>query len=467
MRTRIRKATSAIASVVLAFAAYPARAQAPGSGKGKAEAPHQVKIPIQQFKLKNGLRVVLSEDHSAPTYSICVTYDVGSRDEKPGRTGFAHLFEHMMFQGSENVGKGEHFILIENNGGGMNGTTNTDRTNYFENLPANQLDLGLFLEADRMKSLAVTQANLDNQRKAVQEEKRRSYDNQAYGKTAEAVSDTAYDNFAYKHTTIGSMADLDAATLDDLKNFFRIYYAPNNAVLALVGDFKSQDALAKIKKYFEDIPSQPAPPRPDMAEPKQAAERQKTIEDDFAQIPRVDIAYKIPSYESPDFMPLNVLMSILGSGQSSRLYLKLVKEKEYASGVFAGAASRRATGLASIVALVRPGVKIEDAQKVMYDEVEKAQSEPVSDWELEKVRLKYRHDHATQLSSTLTRAVQLAYYTVAWNDPNVINTEEARLDAVTKEEIQRVAKTYLIPANRTVVATLPKPKTAASAAGEN
>jgi zinc protease len=462
----MKSATRGVAAgvtLLMTLSTVTTKAQTPAVSSKKAEAPRAVKIPIQQFKLKNGLRVVLSEDHSAPTYSICVTYDVGSRDEKDGRTGFAHLFEHMMFQGSENVGKGEHFILIENNGGGMNGTTNTDRTNYFENLPANQLDLGLFLEADRMKSLAVTQPNLDNQRKTVQEEKRRSYDNQAYGKTSEAISDTAYDNFGYKHSTIGSMADLDAATLDDVKNFFRVYYAPNNAVLALVGDFNSQEALAKIKKYFEEIPSQPAPARPDMTEPKQTAERQKSIEDAFAQIPRLDIVYKIPPFDSPDYMPLNVLMNILGAGQSSRLYQELVKDKQYAAAVFANAGSRRATGLATVIALVRPEVKIEDVEKDIYDQVAKVQNEPVNDWELEKVRMKYRYDHAQQLSSTLTRAVQLAYYTVAWNDPNIINTEEARLDAVSKADIQRVAKTYLIPTNRTVVTTLPKPKTTGSA----
>src|SRR5271169_6214664 len=286
MHSRFLRIT--VACGVLLACGAGVESQSKSAGTATAEARSATKIPIQQFKLKNGLRVVLSEDHSAPTYSICVTYDVGSRDEKDGRTGFAHLFEHMMFQGSENVGKGEHFILIENNGGGMNGTTNTDRTNYFENLPANQLDLGLFLEADRMKSLAVTQANLDNQRNAVQEEKRRSYDNQAYGKTAEAISETAYDNFGYKHSTIGSMADLDAATLDELKDFFRVYYAPNNAVLALVGDFKTDEAMAKITKYFGDIPSQPAPARPDMTEPAQTAERRKTLEDNFAQVPRVD-----------------------------------------------------------------------------------------------------------------------------------------------------------------------------------
>lgn len=431
-------------------------AKTPGKG---------VQIPIKQFTLKNGLRVVLSEDHSAPTYSICVTYDVGSRDEKAGKTGFAHLFEHMMFQGSDNVGKGEHFILIENNGGGMNGTTNTDRTNYFETLPANQLDLGLFLEADRMKSLAVTQANLDNQRNAVQEERRLRVDNQPYGKTFEAISETAYDNFGYKHSTIGSMDDLNAASLQDVKDFFRVYYAPNNAVLALVGDFQSDAALAKIKQYFEGIPSQAAPPRPDMTEPTQTAERAKNIEDNFAQVPRIDVVYKVPSYSAADYMAVNVLMSILGSGQSSRLYQKLVKEKEYAANVGAFTQARRATGLAQIVALVRPGVSLDDVKKTIYEEVEKMQTEPVADWELEKVRMKYRHDHADQLSSTLSRAVTLAYYTVAWNDPNVINTEEARLNAVTKDDVERAAKKYLTSANRTVITTVPKPK-AAPAAGD-
>ena len=344
---------------------------------------------------------------------------------------------------------------------------NQDRTNYFETLPANQLDLGLFLEADRMKSLAVTQANLDNQRNAVQEERRLRVDNQPYGKTSEAISDTAYDNFGYKHSTIGSMADLNAASLEELKEFFRIYYAPNNAVLALVGDFKQDQALAQIKKYFEGIPSQPAPKRPDMTEPQQTAERRKVIEDGFAQVPRLDIVYKIPAYNEPDYMPLNVLMSILGSGQSSRLYQELVKEKQLAANVFANAGARRATGLATVIALVRPGVKMEDVEKTIFAEIGKVQAEPVADWELEKVRLKYRHDHSAQLSSTLSRAVQLAYYTVAWNDPEVINTEETRLDAVTKDDLLRVARKYLIPANRSVITTLPKSKAAAGATGGN
>src|SRR5207249_7716236 len=285
-------------------------------------------VRFTEHKLKNGLRVILSEDHSAPTYSIVVTYNVGSRDERQGRTGFAHLFEHMMFQGSENVGKGEHFIIIANNGGGMNGNTTSDRTVYFETLPANQLDLGLYHEADRMRSLVINQSNLDNQRKTVQEEKRQRYDNQPYGRSFEVLLETAYDNFAYKHSTIGSMEDLNAATVDDVAGFFKTYYAPNNAVLSIVGDFKTDEVITKIEKHFGNIPSQPAPPVPDMTEPKQTAERRKTIEDPLAQIPRIDIAWKIPPGNTSDWYALFVLGEILSSGQSSRFYRTLVREKQ-------------------------------------------------------------------------------------------------------------------------------------------
>src|ERR1017187_8742402 len=267
-------------------------AATPRNSPAKAEgtAAQEVRIPVEQYTLKNGLRVVLSEDPAAPTVSLCITYDVGSRNELLGHTGFAHLFEHMMFQGSENVGKGEHLILVRVNGGDVNGTTSEDSTNYFERVPANQLDMALFLESDRMRALHVTQANLDNQRSTVQEERRLRMDNQPYGKTGEVIDDLAYDNFAYKHSTMGSMADLNAARLEDVAQFFKTYYAPNNAVLALVGDFKTPEALEKIRKYFEDIPAQPAPPPVDVTEPGQTAERRTVIEDSVGRLPRLDIA---------------------------------------------------------------------------------------------------------------------------------------------------------------------------------
>src|SRR5919199_5566672 len=235
----------------------------------QAQGPRNVRVDFKETTLKNGLRVITVEDHSAPVIAVSVTYNVGSRDERQGRTGFAHLFEHMMFKGSENVGSGEHFYLIFNNGGTMNGTTNEDRTNYFEALPANQLDLALFLEADRMRSLAITKDNLDNQRNAVQEERRLGVDNQPYGKSGEIQQELLYDNFAYKHSVIGSMEDLNAATVEDVAAFFKMYYAPNNATLVLVGDFKTDKALAKIRNSFEGIPSQPAPPAIDTTEPEQ------------------------------------------------------------------------------------------------------------------------------------------------------------------------------------------------------
>src|SRR5579862_5283485 len=239
--------------------------EAKGSaGATAAPAEATVKpLELKETKLSNGLRVIIGVDHTAPVYAIDVCYNVGSRNERPGRTGFAHLFEHMMFEGSQNVGKGEHFILVLNNGGDMNGTTNEDRTNYFEELPKNQLDLGLYLEADRMRALNITEENFENQRQTVQEERRQSIDNQPYGRADLDIDNLSYDNFAYKHSTIGSMADVNAATIEDVSDFFRIYYAPNNAVLTLVGDFDPNGALAKVKQYFGSIPSQPPPPKVD------------------------------------------------------------------------------------------------------------------------------------------------------------------------------------------------------------
>jgi len=253
------------------------------SAPGAAGTP---KVALTDTTLKNGLRVIISEDHAAPVFSISVNYNVGSRDERKGRTGFAHLFEHMMFKGSENVGSGEHFVLVLNNGGGMNGTTNKDRTLYFETLPSNQLELGLFLEADRMRSLSITKENLDNQRHAVQEERRLGIDNQPYGKTFEAIDELAYDNPAYEHSVIGSMEDLNAASVEDVASFFKTYYAPNNAVIAIVGDVKTTDCLARVRKHFESIPSQPAPAPVDMTEPAQSAERRLTLDDALARLTR-------------------------------------------------------------------------------------------------------------------------------------------------------------------------------------
>ncbi|HKY07369.1 MAG TPA: pitrilysin family protein, partial [Candidatus Binatia bacterium] len=364
-------------------------------------------IAFKEFKLKNGLRVLLAEDHRAPTYSICVTYNVGSRDEKPGRTGFAHLFEHMLFQGSENVGKGEHFILVQNNGGSANGTTNSERTNYFETLPANQLELGIFLEADRMRSPNITQSNFDNQRLTVQEERRQSYDNRPYGQTYEAVIGLAYDKFPYKHPTIGSMEDLNAATIDDAAQFFRTYYAPNNAVLSLVGDFKTETALSLVKKYFESIPSQPTPTRPDTIEPEQAGERRKVIEDAFAQTPRLDIVYKIPPGNTSDWYALDMVGYVLSSGVSSRLYQKLVKDKEIALSVYADANEQRGSSLFWFSLMARPDTDLAELERSLDEEITRLKSELIADSEMKKVQMQLRRQRAQRLYSSRSRANSL------------------------------------------------------------
>jgi zinc protease len=415
-------------------------------------------VKYTEHKLKNGLRVILSEDHSAPTYSISVTYNVGSRDERDGRTGFAHLFEHMMFQGSENVGKGEHFIIIENNGGGMNGSTNSDRTEYHETLPANQLDLGLFLEADRMKSLAITAGNLENQRETVKEERRQRYDNQPYGLTFDTLFETVYDNFAYKHSTIGSMDDLNAATLKDVADFFKTYYAPNNAVLSLVGDFKTAEALQKIEKYFGAIPAQPAPRPPDMSEPKQNGERRKTLEDPLAQVARLDVAFKIPPGNTTDWYALYVLGEILSTGQSSRLYQSLIRDKQVAVQVGAGTFERRGPSLFLVDLFITPGKDPKEVEKLLFEELERVKNEPVTDAELQKVRMAVKRAKVEQLQGTLYRAQTLSEYAVFYNDPNVVNSGNDKLMSITKEQIQRAARTYLMDSNRTVLTTVPKPK---------
>jgi zinc protease len=448
----------AVATVTVTAAprSHPARAD--------AAAVREVQIPIQQYTLKNGLRVVLSEDHAAPTVSLCITYDVGSRNELPGHTGFAHLFEHMMFQGSENVGKGEHLILVQVNGGDVNGTTSDDSTNYYERLPANQLDLALFLESDRMRALHVTQANLDNQRKTVQEERRLRMDNQPYGKTGEILDDLAYDNFAYKHSTMGSMADLNAASLADVTKFFKTYYAPNNAVLALVGDFKTPEALAKIRKYFEDIPAQPAPPPVDMTEPVQTAERRTQVEDSFARLPLLDIAYKTVPANTPDWYALDMLGDILFRGSSSRLYQKLVKEKAVALQVGGGIELRRGPALFQASALLRPGENSGEVEKLIYEEFDHVKKDGVTPEEMEKIRIQDRLSQAESLTSTLNRARMLGQYAVYFHDPGLVNTVLTHYSEVTPADIQRVARKYLEPAERTVVLTIPKAQAEAAPA---
>jgi len=441
---------------LVAAAAVTASAAEPKS------QPAAVRVEFTEATLANGLRVQLVEDHTAPVIALNIAYDVGSRNERAGRTGFAHLFEHMMFKGSSNVGDGEHFYQVFSNGGSMNGTTSEDLTLYFESLPANQLELALFLEADRMRSLEITQAKLDNQRQAVQEERRLRVDNQPYGLADERFSELFYSNFAYQHSTIGSMTDLNAASVDDVAQFFKTYYAPNNAVLSLVGDFKPSEALAQIKHYFEDIARQPEPPAVDLAEPEQQAERRETMTDALARATQIQIAYKTPVGNAPDVYALRVLSSVLQSGDSSRLYQLLNKEKELVVSVGGFVDERIGPGGLYIGATVRPGKKADDVEAAIYAEIEKLQQQPIAEWELEKAKNTTRYGYLQSIRSAQSRATQLGVFTVKFNDPGLINSRVTGFEAVTRADVQRVAKKYLLAKSRTVIVTNPAPPPAAA-----
>ena len=413
-------------------------------------------IEFSDTRLANGLRVIIAEDHYAPVFAIAVSYAVGSKDERPGRTGFAHLFEHMMFKGSENVGSGEHFYLVFNYGGSMNGTTSTDRTLYYEVMPKNQLDLALFLEADRMRALAITKENLDNQRHAVQEERRLGLDNQPYGRSQERFNELAYDNFAYKHSVIGSMQDLNAATIEDVADFFRTYYAPNNAVVALVGDLDTKATLARVEKFFGSIPKQPEPKPVDLSEREtMGGERRERIEDPLARLAQINIGYRIPPATAADWPALSALGQILGSGESSRLYQRLVRETELCNSAGAGSSSRMGPGLLQVNCSVRLGRSLDDAERVLTEEVMKMHGTPVTAAELQRVRTSMRRSAVSMRESALTRAATLADNAVLFNHPNRINTLPETVAAVTAADIQRVAQKYLRSDNRVVVQTIP------------
>jgi zinc protease len=416
--------------------------------------------PSVQFTdttLQNGLRLIVAEDHVAPVFSVAVVYNVGSRDERRGRTGFAHLFEHMMFKGSENVGPGEHFYTVFSNGGTMNGTTNKERTLYFETMPANQLEAALFLEADRMRSLAIARDNLDNQRNAVQEERRQGMDNQPYGRTNEAIDELAFDNPAYKHSVIGSMDDLAAATTADVAGFFQTYYAPNNAILAVAGDVTTAKVRELARKYFEPIPSQPAPPPVDIGQPQQNGERRLALEDSLARLPRIDISYRIPSSLSPDDDAIDVLTLVLAGGRSSRLYEGIVRQKQLAVNANAFAPDSRGPRLLRIVATPTPGKSIEDLEAAIYAEIELVKTGPIAGWEIEKARNTARRQFVGRLGQSLSRAIGLAEYALIYNDPGQLNTRWDRLTKLSAADVQRVARQHLTADNRSVIVTRPRP----------
>jgi predicted Zn-dependent peptidase len=423
-------------------------------------------LKLEQYALENGLRVVLNQDNAAPVVTVAVYYDVGSRNERQGRTGFAHLFEHMMFQGSENVKKAEHFQFVSNAGGSMNGTTNTERTNYFQALPANQLPLGLWLESDRMRSLAVTKENLDNQRNAVQEEKRLS-ENQPFGQVFNQLMPMIYKNYANSHSVIGSMEDLDAATVEDVKEFFRIYYAPNNAVLVVSGAFETNEAKDLVKKYFSTIPKQPMPPTVDVSEPAEVAMTYKKFEDKLAPFPAFVLGWKIPQRRTQEHEALALAGKIISEGQSSRLYQKLVKGEESVLQLISFTDERRGPSAFLILVVPKPGKDLAKIRETVMNEIKAMATAGPTAEEMQKLHNNLINNEVRSRQSSLTRAQSIAEYALYDGDPTLINSELEGLLKITPAQIKDAVNKYLNTENRVLLDIVPAAKAGEKTSGGN
>jgi zinc protease len=425
-----------------------------------------LEIPVVYYRLPNGLKVVISEAHAAPTVTVSVYYGVGFRVEPKGRTGFAHLFEHMMFQGSANVKKFEHAKTVEANGGNLNGSTNFDYTNYYESLPANAVETALWLEADRMRSLDINQENLKNQQNVVSEEVRVNVLNQPYGLFEWlSIWQNANQSWNNAHNFYGDLHELEAANVEDVKTFFRSYYAPNNAVLAVVGDVDPNAVKAMVEKYFTDIPLQSVPEHPDVSEPQQTKEKRVTETDKLATVPALAFAYHLPDQDSPDYAPMVLLDLVLQGDESARFYQRLVKEKalsvDWAGGIdfeFGGPWDYAGPMLVSSRTVYKPGHSSGELLKEVDAVLAEVQANGVPKKELDAARVRYRSGFFDSLQSTFGRAHQLATLALFRDDPARINALPSALDGVTSEQIQAVARKYYTPSNRTVVDRVPEVK---------
>jgi len=411
-------------------------------------------IEFKEFDLDNGLHVILHKDNTNPIVSVDIWYHVGAKDEDPGRTGFAHLFEHMMFQGSSNVGKTDHFNYIQNAGGTVNGTTNQDRTNYFETAPSNQLELLLWLESDRMSTLQVTQENFDNQREVVKEEKRQRYDNVPYGSRWGEMMKRLFKGQTYEWIPIGSMDDLNSADLNYAQDFYRKYYSPDNAVIVVSGDIDYDEAARLVKKYFSDL-------KPANTVKKKYPEvifNQGEVRDviyDNVQLPAVYIGYKIPGTTNKDIQALEMLSMILGDGRSSRIYKDIVYDKKTAKSAGSFIWDNEVGGMFIVVAT---GFKNTNTDSLINDITEIVNStgtEPVNDTELEKVKNSVENDYINRMQTILGKADMLANYWTFHKNTDLINTSINDYLGVTKEDILNAAKKYLNSNNRVVLTYLP------------
>jgi len=421
-----------------------------------AAAVRPPRMPYSIATLPNGLTVVLSEDHSTPIVHADLWYHVGSKDERPGRTGFAHLFEHMMFKGSKNVAPEEHASLIAGVGGQSNAYTNDDTTVFWETVPSSYLPLVLWLEADRMATLKIDERTLKAECEVVKEERRLRIDNQPYGRLSEILYANAFTKHPYRHTTIGSMADLDAASVADVRDFHNTYYVPGNATLALVGDFDSVQAMDLVTKYFGRIPASSRPiVREYVHEPAGTGEKRVTTTENWP-LPVVVVAYHITYDGHPDSYPLHLTSKILSDGESSRIYKSLVYEKGLAVEAYGGGNIIEEPNLFFAVALVQRGHTPEEVERALIAEFDKLRAEPVAERELQRAKNQFFRDYITDRESTQGKAGQLAHAVVIHHDVTTADGEVDQFSDLKVADLQRVAQTYFTPENRLVLTVLPK-----------
>lgn len=420
-----------------------------------AISAQSVNIKFTEYDLPNGLHVILHEDHTIPTVAISVLYHVGSKNEESTRTGFAHFFEHLLFEGSDNIGRGEYMKLVQNNGGVINANTSFDRTFYFETLPSNKLEQGLWMESERMLHAKIDDIGLETQRKVVKEEKKQRYENTPYGRLIEQIFKNSYNVHPYKWTPIGEAQYIDQATLPEFMDFYKTYYVPENATLSIGGDININQAKEWINKYFSTIPRGSKPiVRPTIVEPAQTEEK-RVIFYDKVQLPAVVFAYHTPAQGTPDAYAVEMLAKILSEGKSSRLQKEVVDKQQKAVAAGAFSIPSEDPGLAMMYGIGNMGITPEEVEKSMNEEVEKILNSSVSATELQKCKNQIENEFVSKNQRVLGIVETLADYYVYFGNTNLINTELERYQKVTVEDIKAVAKKYFNKNNRLVLYYLP------------
>ncbi len=416
----------------------------------------EAKISYTQYTMPNGLTVILHEDHSTPIVAVSVMYHVGSKNEHPERTGFAHFFEHLLFEGSENIKRGEFMKLVQSAGGQLNANTTQDRTFYYEVLPSNQLELALWMESERMLHAKIDDIGVETQRKVVKEEKKQRYDNTPYGQLINVIFENAYTTYPYKWSPIGKEQYIDQATMDEFMSFYKTFYVPNNAVMVIAGDINQAQTKALINKYYADIPKGTKPiPRPTEVEPVQTAEKRVKFYDNV-QLPGVVLAYHIPKQGTHDYYAIQLLTQLMSKGKSSRFEKEVADKQEKAIQTASFDLGNEEPGLAIMLGIANMGVSADDLEKSLLAEIEKLKKDGITDEEYRKLQNQAENDFVEQNQKVLGVATNLATYHTFQGNADLINTELDKYKKVTKEDIKRVANKYFTKENRLVIHYLPK-----------